>query len=232
MKSIKKFASESLARKAWNQVRKDMAQFAQNIIIFAGGESPELKKSVPPSTVVDDADLDNKRDTQFLGGDKHMRETDNTPGQERSLYQHMKGSFDEFNPDGSRTVVTVESLYAILNGIFILSKDPNQGDSGYKPVYLKVGDSYLRVVGDSAIVVDGSFSVKAEEVVLNGITSVTIKVGPNSVTIDSSGVHVQASKFDMTSGEFIVPLDPINGFSKITMCPFTGAPHTVNKVSL
>ena len=89
----------------------------------------------------------------------HIREIDDSPGAERLFTQHMKGTFEEIHPDGTKVVKVIGDNYEIIAGtsnIFI-SATENSGDA----LNLTVNGNVRELIkGDYHLEVEGNYTQK------------------------------------------------------------------------
>lgn len=79
---------------------------------------------------------------------------------------------------------------------------------------------------ENIFVTSNNVNIQAQEVI--------IKVGQNSITVNSSGVKIDAPKIELNGATTINGIQDgtTPGFCSIPVCPFTGAPHTTKTVGV
>jgi hypothetical protein len=118
--------------------------------------------------------------TQTEGG--HLLEIDDTPGKERILTQHVTGTYDEMNHDGSRVTKVVHDNYTIVAGDDYVSIQ---------------GKCNVRIIGDATVRIGGHLTMQADAGI-NFASKGDFRVKARSICMDA-----ESGDFSMKSAKNI-----------------------------
>lgn len=128
----------------------------------------------------------------------HVLEVDDTPGGERIQTYHMKGTFDEIQPDGSKVTKVVGNQYEIT--------------MGDKDVYVK-GNVNVTIDGDARVLVHGN---KIEEI--DGDYLMTVRGDYIKKIGGTFGEEVLSDKSEQINGNYNQRIS--KAFNQITVGDF------------
>jgi len=141
----------------------------------------------------------------------HVQEWDDTPGHERTLTYHRKGTFTEVDANGSEVHHIVGDSYTIIdrNGCIFITGEANLTVNGNINIFSKAnvnlevtgdlnatvgGDYNLGVAGDMTVAVGGSYKVQSEGSMFHQSNSElhSVSLG-NLYYYSSEDMHLKAS---------------------------------------
>jgi predicted chitinase len=165
----------------------------------------------------------------------HVQEWDDTPGHERTLTYHRKGTFTEVDANGSEVHHIVGDGYTIIdrNGCIFITGEANLTVNGNINIFSKAnvnlevtgdltatvgGDYTLGVAGDMTVAVGGSYKVQSEGSLFHQSNSELHSVSLGNLYYSSSGdinlkangnFNMDATRVDLSDGKSI-PATSIN----------------------
>jgi hypothetical protein len=119
--------------------------------------------------------------TESEGGKGHILEVDDSPGAERLLAWHKKGTYVEINQDGRLVIKAVDDSYIITVGDGILH-------CGGNLTIVVVGSAGIAVGGNAAIEVVGTLTANiGGDLTINAVAGNTYVYTMGSTTVESDG---------------------------------------------